>query len=163
MTKWTNVLVAVLLMLGESCDGAQSGGVKEAHVSPMGQIRIIDRALKPSDESRVDIWKYGTIYAALGVTSERFADWERRYGMDSLGVAPDGSLFVPRFPVLSKVAWTYIDPVDLSDSETRELLNECETVIAATIDGAARDLFVQIRDLALQAIRESKTLRFGHP
>jgi len=53
-------------------------------LSPMGQIRIIDRALKPSDESRVDIWKYGTIYAALGVTSERFADWERRYGMDSL-------------------------------------------------------------------------------
>ena len=65
--------------------------------------------------------------------------------------------------MLSKVAWTYIDPVDLSDSETRELLRECEAVIAGTIDGAACDLFVQIRDLALQAIQESGTLRFGHP
>jgi hypothetical protein len=83
--------------------------------------------------------------------------------MDSLGVGTDGSLFIPDFPVLSKVAWMYIDPVDLSDSETRNLVSECERALANTDDASVSELFHQIRDLALQAIQEPKTLRFGHP
>jgi hypothetical protein len=117
----------------------------------------------PSGEGRVDIWSYDAIYAALGLTSERFADWEGRYGMDSLGVGTDGSLFIRGFPVFSKVAWIYIDPVDVSDSETRELIVECERALANTNDASASEVFRQIRDLALEAIQESATLRFGHP
>ena len=129
---------------------------------PVGRVQIIDPTQKPSSE-RVDIWTYGTIYGPLGVTGQRFSDWESRYGMDSLGVGSDGSLFISGFPVLSKVAWMYIDPVDLTHSETRELVSECERATANTDDPAALGLFQQIRDLALQAIKESKTLRFGHP
>jgi hypothetical protein len=58
--------------------------------------------------------------------------------MDSLGVATDGSLLVPGFPVLSKVAWTYADE-------------------------SAREIFRAIRDLATEAVQQGGTLRFGHP
>jgi hypothetical protein len=83
--------------------------------------------------------------------------------MDSLGVGTDGSLLIPGFPVFSKVAWTYIDHVDLSDAETRDLVSECESAVANTDDASASELFGQIHDLALEAIQESATLRFGQP
>lgn len=83
--------------------------------------------------------------------------------MDSLGVATDGSLLVPGFPVLSKVAWTYIDPVDLSDVETRHLVAECERAMTGTADESAREIFREIRDLAVEAVQQAGTLRFGHP
>ena len=137
--------------------------VKTSRAVPRGEVRIIDHAHKVVGERHVGIWSYGTVYSALGLTRERFADWESRYGMDSLGVANDGSLLAPGFPVFSKVAWTYIDPVDLSDSETRELVSECERAIAQSKDTSASGVFRQIRDLALEAIQESATLRFGHP
>jgi hypothetical protein len=57
----------------------------------------------------------------------------------------------------------YIDPVDLSDSETRELIVECERALANTNDASASEVFRQSRDLALKAIQESAALRFGHP
>ncbi|HTR35830.1 MAG TPA: hypothetical protein VMH80_08025 [Bryobacteraceae bacterium] len=136
--------------------------VKATRRVPKGQVEIIDHSQKPSGE-RVDIWSYGTIYGALGVTGEQFSQWESRYGMDSLGVGTGGSLFIPGFPVLSKVAWMYIDPVDLSGSETGELVSECERAMAETRDPAACEVLRQIRDLAQRAIQKSATVRFGHP
>jgi hypothetical protein len=161
----------VLLGLTLLCGGGRWGRVeprkdgvlKASHPQPLGEVRIIDHAQKLLGGSRVDIWSYGTIYGALGVSGERFSDWESRYGMDSLGVGTDGSLFIPGFPVLSKVAWMYIDPIDLSDSETRDLVSECERAMANTNDVSSREVLRQIRDLALKAIQESATLRFGHP
>jgi hypothetical protein len=50
-----------------------------------------------------------------------------------------------------------------SDSKTRELIVECERALANTNDASASEVFRQIRDLALEAIQESATLRFGHP
>jgi len=150
-------------LFGLRVEPRKDGPVKASRQVPKGQVEIIDRAQQPSGQRRVDIWSYGTIYGALGVTGGRFSEWEDRHGMDSFGVGSDGSLFIPDFPVLSKVAWMYIDPVDLSDSETRDLVSECERAIANTDDASVSELFHQIRDLALQAIRESETLRFGHP
>jgi hypothetical protein len=150
-------------LFGVRVEPRKDGLVKASRHVPKGQVDIIDRAQQPSGEGRVDIWSYETIYGALGITGDRFSDWEGRYGMDSLGVGTDGSLFIPDFPVLSKVAWMYIDPVDLSDSETRDLVSECERAITNTDDASASELLHQIRALALQAVQESKTLRFGHP
>lgn len=175
MTKslaWITGLLKNFILLGLtlSCGGRwerveprKDGVLKASNSGSRGEVRIIDRAQKVLGESRVDIWLYGTIYAALGVTSERFADWEDRYGMDSLGVGTDGTLLIPGFPVLSKVAWTYIDPVDLSSSETTDLVSECKRAMANIEDASARDILRQIHDLALKAIQESATLRFGHP
>jgi hypothetical protein len=137
--------------------------MKESRPIPVGQVQIIDRTTNHSGTRTVKIWSYGTLYGTLGITGQQFSDWEHRYGMDSLGIGSDGLLFIPGFPVLSKVAWMYIDPVDLSNSETRDLVSECERAAASAQDESARELFGQIRDLALDAIQQSQTLRFGHP
>ena len=163
MTWITRFLLLCFASLsGLQVEPRKDGPVKATRHVPKGQVEIIDHAQKPSGKGKVDIWNYG-FYGALGVTGERFSEWESRYGMDSLGVGTDGSLFIPNFPVLSKVAWMYIDPVDLSDPETRDLVSECERAVATTDDASASEVFNQLRALALQAIRESKTLRFGHP
>ena len=137
--------------------------MKEPRPIPVGQVQIIDRATNNSGTRTVKIWSYGTLYGTLGITGQQFFDWEHQYGMDSLGIGSDGLFFIPGFPVLSKVAWMYIDPVDLSNSETRDLVSECERAAASAQDESARELFGQIRDLALEAIQQSQTLRFGHP
>jgi|SRR5581483_8441142 len=160
LTKQALVILLVLSMC--SC-GQIEGQVEKTSSTPLGIVQIIDEKGQTLGQTRVDIWMYGTIYSALGVTSQQFSDWERLYGMDSLGVGSDGSIFIPDYPVLSKVAWTYIDPVDLSDFETRALIAECEKAIAETDDDSARKLLGDIRDLASEAIRQSATIRFGHP
>ena len=137
--------------------------VKASHRVPVGRVEIIDRAHNRSGSSTVDIRSYEALYGTLGVGGEQFSVWEARYGMDSLGVGSDGSQFIPGFPVLSKVAWMYVDPVDLSDSETRDLVIECGRAMAGTQDESALTLFGEIRDLAIKAIQQSETLRFGHP
>ncbi len=116
-------------------------------LSPSGGVEIVGDEKNIAKRSRVKIWQYGPIYAALGVTSQKFEDWENRYGMDSLGIASDESLLIPGYPVLSKVAWTYIDHVDLSDSETRALISECEKAMPTVGDPSVREVLGQIRDL----------------
>lgn len=130
--------------------------------SPMGEVRLINITPTGSDP-RIGITTYGSLYAPLGVTRDRFADWEGKYGMDSMGIGDDGSLLIPRYPVFSKVAWTFIDYVDLSPSETEDLIAECNSAISGTQNPSARELFRQIRDLALRAVKTSMTVRFGPP
>jgi hypothetical protein len=57
----------------------------------------------------------------------------------------------------------YRDPVDLTASETKDLVVECEIAISNTEDVAAQDELRRIRDLAVTATNKSATLRFGHP
>ena len=172
ITRWAFgnklVLLGFALLSGarwNAGENREEGLLKASNPPPLVQVLMIDHAQMVLGERRVpiDIPSYGTIYVTLGVTKERFAYWESQYGMDSLGVGTDGSLLIPGFPVFSKVAWTYIDHVDLSDAETRDLVSECERAVANTDDASASELFGQIHDLALEAIQESATLRFGQP
>ena len=57
----------------------------------------------------------------------------------------------------------YTDPVDLTASETTDLVVECEKAMSNTEDAAAKDELRRIRDMALTAVNKSATLRFGHP
>jgi hypothetical protein len=79
------------------------------------------------------------IYLTLGITRDSFAQWEREYGYGSLGRNREGQLFIPGFPVFSKVAWMYVDPVDLSPREVEQLVQECTKAERSTDDVIAKE------------------------
>lgn len=90
-------------------------------MAPLGVVEIIDAARRLPTGERIGIRAYGGIYKALGVTTDKFVAWNERYGFDRIGPGDDGSFLAPEFPVFSKVAWMWIDPVDLTASETKDL------------------------------------------
>jgi hypothetical protein len=130
---------------------------------PMGRVRMVNAAGAIASSDNVGIQKYGGLYTALGATSEMFRAWEDKYGMDSLGVSEHGSVLLPEYPVFSKVAWTYIDHVDLSGEETQELIHECERAMASGKNPSVLTLLSDIRRLAIKAQSIGATLRFGPP
>jgi hypothetical protein len=129
---------------------------------PRGEIRAIHHGTV-SREERIPIWSYGEIYRVLGVTSARFAAWEREYGMDSMGVGADGELLIPEFPLFSKVAWTYIDAVTLTGSDISELELECARAATRTDDETIQSTFRAICDIATRARENSDDIYFGPP
>jgi hypothetical protein len=136
--------------------------LREAAFLPMGRVRMVDEAGRAAVVGAVDIPAYGELYAVLGVTSSRFREWEMEYGMDSLGIGDDGVLLLPAFPVFSKIAWTYIDSVDLSPEETAELVRESQ-LAATRCAGDTQRLFLSICEFARAAGARSMTLRIGPP
>jgi len=132
-------------------------------MAPLGIVTIVDRAGREMLSPRVDIYSYDDIYRTIGGTAERFEYWQRKYGMDSLGEGDNGEMFLPEFPVFSKIAWMFIEPVDLSRSETSSLVGECEAALARAHDQHVLNEIGQIRDLAERALRVCSTLRCGHP
>jgi len=129
----------------------------EQAVQPLAIVTINNH---PS--ARVEIYAYSAIYDAVGVTSERFEQWHRRYGYDSLGVGEGGLVLAPDYPVFSKVMDMFVDPVDLATNEAEQLILECCRAELRTEDEDARRELKEIRDLAVTAIRQNAVLRFGH-
>jgi hypothetical protein len=171
---WTAISIAAMLclifglpyLLGMRLD-LWSLTKREHHLRhnariPAGVVTVITPGAKTS-VTPVRIWNYNAIYAALGVSGEAFLAWQRKYGLDSLGVGTAGELFIPDYPVFSKVAWTHIDSVDLSPPEIEALIGECDRAISNVQDLAARKELEAIRSLSTEALKQSATVRFGHP
>lgn len=130
--------------------------------APLGTVRMAGRERGGTEEA-VAFEPYSALYRAIGVTAERFGEWERRYGIDSHGVGMDGVSMAPDFPVFSKVAWLFVDEVTLSPEETSSLVGECDRALMVATEPEVRRLIEQIRALALRAAAESLVLEFGHP
>jgi hypothetical protein len=81
---------------------------------------------------------------------------------DSLGTTSEGELFIPEYPVLSKVAWTHIDSVTLTSMETRALIEECHRAAAHAVSEAAKQELESISVLARKALDHQAVIRFGH-
>ncbi len=147
---------------GVRIEMTKSSEIKGERISPIGRIEIVGSKNEVSSDY-VNVWSYTNLYRALGVTSERFIEWEDKYGMDSLGVGMHAEILAKGYPIFSKVAWMHIDPVELSEAETSELIRECKKAMQATDDDSAREVLGQIRQLGLKALSLSAALRFGHP
>jgi hypothetical protein len=132
--------------------------------APLGIVRVIAPAssIEMATDS-VGIRAYNEIYAAVGVGQKEFAQWESKHGMDSYGVDEEGRTLAPSYPVLSKVAWMYIDPVMLTPAETSALIHECERAMLGTESKSAKDELAGIRALAEVAVSRSSVIEFGHP
>lgn len=134
----------------------------KAEGTPLGVVRLLDASTAAVLKS-TDVRTFNEIYGALGMTSDGFALWEKENGYGSLGRNKEGQLFIPGFPVFSKVAWMYVDPVDLSLQEVERLVRECAEAENRTDNGAAKEELSRIRALAEEAVSRSAFLRFDHP
>jgi hypothetical protein len=128
-------------------------------VESVGVVLMIDRGSGQS-LGHVEITAYNQIYAAIGIDRDKFSTWVSAHGPS--GTGKHGELLVPAFPVLSKVAWMFIDPVDLTTDETRSVIDECERAAAGTSDSAAIRELKAIRGIAAEALTRAATIRFGH-
>lgn len=130
--------------------------------APLGTVRLINPSSNHA-RAAVELRSYREIYRALGVTDEKLSQWEKAYGYGSEGVGLDGSLLIQGFPVFSKVAWMYVQPVDLSSEEAQQLIGECTAAIKLTNDVGAKDELVKIRRLAEDSRHDSAVVRFDQP
>ena len=129
---------------------------------PVATMRIIGLdGQNRNTDGMVSITAFNDVYASVGVTGTDFANWQKLYGVDSLGVSPDGVFFVAGFPVLSKIAWMYVDSVTLTPEETTALIDECERVEPRAVSVLARQELNDIIGLAREALKRHGTVSFG--
>lgn len=112
---------------------------------------------------REELTAYNSLYSAAGATQKLFAEWEARWGYDSLGEGGDGAVFVPRYPMLSKIAWVFINPVELTSGEALRLSQECDSIIQITSDQQIIAELTRISTLARFVSSQDWNLRVGHP
>jgi hypothetical protein len=118
-----------------------------------------------SEESQVvvPIYSVNDIYASVGVGPNDFSRWQEKYGFGTLGRTDTGVLFVPNYPVLSKIAWMGIDPIDLSSAETSTLIEECTKARSRSVNAAASTELQALITLAQKAIAVGGAIKFGLP
>jgi hypothetical protein len=134
---------------GENAVPVQAAGVAE--MFDTGSRRSI---------ARIDITAYNQIYSAIGVGRDQFSAWLSAHGPS--GTGEHGELLAAAFPIFSKVAWMFVEPVDLTADETGSLIDECERAATRTSDSAAIRELGAIRRLAADALDRSAAIRFGH-
>lgn len=132
--------------------------------APLGLVRVVvpGSSVGGAPDS-VGIHAFNEIYAAIGVTQKEIAEWESKHGMDSAGRDEAGNMLASGYPVLSKVAWMYIDPVTLTSVETLDLIQECHRAIVNSTSESAKHEMEAISSLAEKALSNSAVVRFGHP
>ena len=73
----------------------------------LGVIEMLDPASGKSLD-QLDLRHYNETYAAIGVERDQFSAWVLRHGPQ--GTFEDWRRAGSRISVLSKVAWTFVDP-----------------------------------------------------
>jgi len=151
-------MLGLRLRVGEKNSRVQNTGTNK----PLGAVRLLDASSTKILKS-TDLTAFNQIYRALGITNDRLVQWEDENGYWSLGKDKAGQLLIPGFPVFSKVAWMYIDPVDLSLEEVAQLAQECAKAESRTDDAVVKEELNRIRALAEEAVSQSAIIRFDHP
>ncbi len=166
------VLIAVSLILYERITGVgvMRASSKSRRVEDEPKIRPVAEAyiVGPDLESErstvvVPIHSLDDIYRSVGVGPKEFSRWQEKYGVATLGRTHQGVLFVPGYPVLSKIAWMGIDTIDLSSTETSMLIDECTKAKSRSVGAAASAQFESLIELAQRAIAVKGTVRFDLP
>jgi hypothetical protein len=100
------------------------------------------------------------VYDTIGADQDRFRKWQDEHGFHSGGVTSDGALLAPGYPILSRLAWTNIDPVYLQGGDLSGLLEEVKRVSEASNDATVRANLDKLSALATKAQQGSQVLRF---
>jgi hypothetical protein len=132
--------------------------------APLGIVRAVALGSSAATATgSVGIHAFNEIYAAIGVQPQDFQRWENTHGMYSEGVDATGAMLAPGYPVLSKVASMYIDPVTLTSAETTALVQECQRAMLNSSSESAKHELEAISSLAEKALANSAVIQFGHP
>jgi hypothetical protein len=153
--------LGVRFELGKAKMGTH-GNRKDA--TPLGVVRaVVPNSSERTAAESVGIHAFNEIYASIGVQPRDFERWENTHGMYSPGVGANGEMLAPGYPILSKVASMYIDPVTLTCAETAALVQECQRAILGSASEPAKQELEAIRTLAERALSNSAVIQFGHP
>lgn len=158
------LIIGVFYMMGFRLRVSNDNSQTKSRVSdtPLAVVRLLDASSDRGTKS-IKLRAFNQFYGALGVTADKFARWEKENGYGSLGRNKQGQLFIPGFPVFSKIAWIYVDPVDLTFQEVEQLVQECARVELITDDVITKEELIRIREFAQEAVARSATVRFDHP
>jgi hypothetical protein len=130
-------------------------------VNAHGNVCIVQH---PDGRSRAlgcaDVHLFPGVYSAIGVNESTVMKWQDQYGFHSGGAAPDGSLLAPKYPILSRLAWTQIDPVYLQGEDLSALLEETKRISETSSDPAVKGNLDKLSALATEAQERSQVLRF---
>jgi hypothetical protein len=107
-----------------------------------------------------DVNLFPGVYDTIGVDQDRFRKWQDKHGFHSGGIAADGELLAPEYPILSRLAWTNIDPVYLQGADLSALMEEAKRVSEASNDATVRANLDKLSALATEAQQHSQVLRF---
>jgi hypothetical protein len=107
-----------------------------------------------------DVHLFPGVYDTIGVGEDRFRKWQHEYGFHSGGVAPDGALLAPEYPIFSRLAWTHIDPVYLQGGDISALQEEAKRISEISADPIVRANLDMLLALAEKAQQDSQVLRF---
>lgn len=107
-----------------------------------------------------EVHLFPDVYSAIGVSKSTVVKWQDEHGFHSGGVAPDGSVLAPEYPILSRLAWTNIDPVYLQGADLSALLEEMKRVSEASDDATVKANLDKLSALATEAQQRSQVLRF---
>ncbi len=107
-----------------------------------------------------DVHLFPGVYSAIGVSESTLIKWQDEHGFHSGGIAPDGSVLAPEYPILSRLAWTHIDPVYLQGADLSALLEETKRVSQTSDDATVRANLEKLSALATEAQQRSQVLRF---
>jgi hypothetical protein len=136
----------------------------KTNAAPLGVVQVVLPSLSERTVTdSVGIHAFNEIYAAIGVHPQDLQRWENTHGMYSPGVDASGEMLAPGYPVLSKVASMYIDPVTLTSAETTDLVQECHRAILNSASESAKRELEAIGSLAEKALSNSAVIQFGHP
>ncbi|HXC95394.1 MAG TPA: hypothetical protein VNU92_06810 [Edaphobacter sp.] len=131
---------------------------------PAARAYIIGSNSKTEGQQvEVPIYSVNEIYASVGVSPDDFSRWQNKYGFGTFGRTGEGTLFIPEYPVLSKIAWMGIDPIDLSPTETSMLIEECTKAKDMSVNAAANTELEALIALARKALAVDGAVRFGLP
>ena len=132
--------------------------------APLALVRVLVPGSSSSAFAHpVEIRAYNEIYAAIGVTQKEFVEWENRHGMDSTGMDENGNMLALGYPILSRVAWMYINPIILTPLQSAALIDECERAALLAENAFAKQELAGICALAKTAVSKSTVIEFGHP
>lgn len=123
----------------------------------------ISGAVPEAETTRVEVSLYSVndIYATVGISSADFIKWHEQYGYGTLGQTSEGGLFVPDYPVFSKIAEMGICPIDLSQAETAMLIEECGRARERSVSAAASAELDALIALGQQAVAVNGAVSFG--
>lgn len=150
--------------------GVMRSSSKNWNGKPVPKRRPVARAYIIGSNSKIEglqvevpIYSVNDIYASVGVSPDDFSRWQSKYGFGTFGRTDEGTLFVPKYPVLSKIAWMGIDPIDLSPTETSMLIEECTKAKNMSVNAAASAELEALIALARKAVAVDGAVRFGLP
>lgn len=106
----------------------------------------------------ISIMEYDELLSELGMDEIRIRDWIRNVGPDA-NVSNTGTVICPMYPALSRIIFSYVDPIIFSEDDIRSLRREAKRLL----NKSGGNVFQKIVSSVEIAASRGALLHIGHP